>query len=147
MREVLQGRVRSLGVIVGVLVAAVALSACNPAAEDQDFGMVNALRARHGVPQLARSGELNAKARAQADRMASRGRIYHSTNLAAGVSPGWRLIGENVAVAGSIEQAQAALERSPGHLGNMVNGQFTEMGVGVTVSNGRVYVVQVFVSR
>ena len=109
--------------------------------------MVNDLRARHGVPALARSGELNAKARAQADRMAARGRIYHSTNLAAGVSPGWRLIGENVAVAGRIEQAQAALEKSPGHLANMVNGQFTEMGVGVTVSNGRVYVVQVFVSR
>jgi len=147
MAQMLRNRVRSVGVLLGVLVAAVVLSACNPAAEDQDFAMVNSLRARNGVPQLARSGELNAKARSQADRMAARGRIYHSTNLAAGVSPGWRLIGENVAVAGTIEQAQAALERSSGHLANMVNAQFTEMGVGVTVSNGQVYVVQVFVSR
>ena len=97
--------------------------------------------------QLGRSGELNNKAQAQADRMANRGRIYHSTNLAAGVSPGWQLIGENVAVAGSIEQAQSALEASPGHLANMLNGGFTEVGIGVTNSNGRVYVVQVFVGR
>ena len=63
------------------------------------------------------------------------------------MSPGWRVIGENVAVAGSIEQAQSALEQSPGHLANMVNAKFTEVGIGVTVSKGRVYVVQVFVGR
>jgi len=124
-----------------------ALVACNPQAEDQDFGMINSLRSRNGVAQLGRSAELNAKARAQADRMASRGRIYHSSNLASGVSPGWRVIGENVAVAGSIDEAQAALEQSSGHLANMLNAQFTEVGIGVTASKGRVYVVQVFVGR
>ena len=147
MSEVVRARTRPFGLLAIVVVAIFALVACNPQAEDQDFAMVNSLRARSGVPGLARSAELNAKARAQADRMASRGRIYHSSNLASGVSPGWRVIGENVAVAGSIEQAQSALEASPGHLANMVNSQFTEVGIGVTVSKGRVYVVQVFVGR
>jgi uncharacterized protein YkwD len=140
-------RTRSLGILATVLVAVLALGACNSAAADQDFSMVNSLRANNGVAQLSRSGELNTKAQAQADRMASRGKIYHSTNLASGVSPGWLSIGENVAVAGSIEQAQSALEGSPGHLDNMLNGGFTEVGIGVTSSNGRVYVVQVFVGR
>ncbi|MGD9705218.1 MAG: CAP domain-containing protein [Acidimicrobiia bacterium] len=147
MAQAIKQRTRVFGVLAAVLVAALALGACSPAAEDQDYAMVNALRGSYGLGGLGRSGELDAKARAQADRMAKRGTIYHSTNLAAGVSPGWRLIGENVAVAGSIEQAQSALEASPGHLANMVNGEFTEVGIGVTASNGRVYVVQVFVGR
>ena len=147
MTEVLRQRARPLTLLAAVVVAVFVLAACNPHAEDQDFAVVNSLRARSGVGQLGRSAELNSKARAHADRMANRGRIYHSSNLASGVSAGWRIIGENVAVAGSIEQAQAALEQSAGHLANMVNPQFTEMGVGVTVSRGRVYVVQVFVGR
>jgi uncharacterized protein YkwD len=147
MADAIRRRTRSFGILAAVVVAGLTLVACNPAAEDADYAMVNTLRANSGLAQLGRSAELNGKARAQADRMASRGRIYHSSNLAAGVSPGWRLIGENVAVAGSIEEAQQALEQSPGHLANMVNPEFTEMGVGVTVSRGRVYVVQVFVGR
>ena len=147
MTHAIRQRTRSLGILATVVVAVLALGACNSAAADQDFAMINSLRANHGLAQLSRSGELNSKAQAQADRMANRGRIYHSTNLAAGVSPGWQLIGENVAVAGSIEQAQSALEASPGHLANMLNGGFTEVGIGVTSSNGRVYVVQVFVGR
>ena len=147
MAHAIKQRTRSLGILATVVVAVLALGACNSAAADQDFAMINSLRANHGLAQLGRSGELNNKAQAQADRMANRGRIYHSTNLAAGVSPGWQLIGENVAVAGSIEQAQSALEASPGHLANMLNGGFTEVGIGVTSRNGRVYVVQVFVGR
>ena len=147
MTHAIRQRTRSLGILATVFVAVLALGACNSAAADQDFAMINSLRANHGLAQLGRSGELNNKAQAQADRMSNRGRIYHSTNLAAGVSPGWQLIGENVAVAGSIEQAQSALEASPGHLENMLNGGFTEVGIGVTSSNGRVYVVQVFVGR
>jgi uncharacterized protein YkwD len=147
MVQLLRRGTRSFGVLAVVVTAGLVFTACNPAAEDQDFALVNSLRANNGLPALSRSGELNNKARAHADRMANRNRIFHSSNLASGVSAGWRIIGENVAVAGSIEQAQQALEASPGHLENMLNGEFTEMGVGVTVKNGRVYVVQVFVGR
>jgi uncharacterized protein YkwD len=50
-------------------------------------------------------------------------------------------------MAGTLEDAQRALERSSPHLRNMLNRSFNEIGVGVTVRNGRVYVVQVFVGR
>ena len=50
-------------------------------------------------------------------------------------------------MAGSIEQAQAALEASPDHYVNMTNGAYNEMGVGVTIRDGVVYLVQIFVSR
>lgn len=127
-------------------VAGLALSACGTSPEDTDTTSINALRTSLALPELARSAELDAKAEKQAQRMANAGTIFHSKNLAAGVSAGWASIGENVAMAGSLEDAQAALEASPGHYANMT-GQFTELGLGVVTSNGVVYVVQVFVLR
>ncbi len=147
MLSALTRRSRSLGVLAVIMSGTLLLTACNPQLEDRDAALVNALRKRVAVPALVRSAELNNKARAQADRMANAGRIFHSTNLASGVSPGWTLIGENVAVAGSLESAQAALEKSPGHYANMTNRKFKQIGIGVTVKNGKVYVVQVFVAR
>ena len=130
-------------VAVGTLV----LGACNSADESTNYSAINGLRASVGLPALARSGELDAKARKQAEKMAKRGTIFHSSNLAAGVSPGWTLIGENVASAGTVEAAEAALEASAPHYQNLTNPAFTEVGVGVYTRNGRVYVVQVFVAR
>jgi uncharacterized protein YkwD len=108
---------------------------------------INTLRATVGLAELTRVPELDAKAQAQAERMAKRGAIYHSKNLASGITDGWSSIGENVAMAGSIQDAQAALEASPDHYANMTSGVFNQMGIGVVNNNGVVYVVQVFVSR
>ena len=140
-------KVGTFGAAAVVMALSLLLSACSPELEDRDFAMVNDLRASVGVGQLARSGQLNTKAQKQADKMAKAGSIFHSKSLSSGVSAGWSNIGENVAMAGSIEDAQHALENSPGHYENMTNGDYTEMGVGVTVKDGTVYVVQVFVAR
>jgi uncharacterized protein YkwD len=133
--------------LLAAMLAVLVLAGCNPQLESQNVRMVNDLRARSGVPALRTASDLTAKARAQADRMADQGRIFHSSSLSSGVRPGWRTIGENVAVAGTLADAQRALERSAPHLRNMTNRAFNEIGVGVTVRNGRVYVVQVFVGR
>jgi uncharacterized protein YkwD len=79
--------------------------------------------------------------------MAKAGAIYHSKNLASGVSGGWTSIGENVAMAGSVDAAQTALEASPEHYANMTNPVYTQLGIGVVDHDGVTYVVQVFVSR
>lgn len=147
MSHSVRTRARSFGVLGLVLSIGLLLSACEPSAEQTNVDKVNAVRAAAGVAPLARSAELDAKAAAHAQVMASQGTIFHSSDLASGVSPGWRGIGENVAVAGSAVDAQAALEKSPGHYTNMVNGSYTEMGVGIVPSNGKVFVVQVFVGR
>ena len=135
----------ALVAVVGLV--SMLLSACNPEAENANLAAINQLRANVSVPALTRSDELDAKARAQADRMASSRGIVHSKNLASGVSPGWTLIGENVASADSIEAAEIALEASQPHLDNLTNPVFSEVGLGVTVSDGVFYVVQIFVSR
>ena len=136
------------GAIAGVLlVIGMVLTACGSNDSATNASDIDRLRASVGVPSLTRVAALDTKAQAQADRMASRGRIYHSTNLASGVPAGWTSIGENVASAGSIQQAQTALEASPSHYANLVDTRFNDVGIGVATRNGVVYVVQVFVGR
>ncbi len=141
------GRSRSALVVVLMALLGIALTACGPSAEDTNQADLNAVRAAVGLGELARSPELDVKAKAQADLMARQGTIFHSANLASGVSGGWSAIGENVALAGSVDDAQRALEASPGHYANMVNPSYNHVGIGVTVRDGITYVVQVFVSR
>jgi uncharacterized protein YkwD len=136
-----------VAVLATALLALVLMSCTSAEGAVTNQNAINGLRASVGVAELVRVPELDAKAEAQADRMAKAGSIYHSKNLAAGVSGGWSSIGENVAMAGSVEEAQAALEASPGHYENMVNPVYNQVGIGVVVRNDIVYVVQVFVSR
>lgn len=134
--------------LVAVLLALLVLVAvsCDSAKANTDYAMVNGVRARSGLAPLARSAELDAKASAHAAAMASSGTLYHSM-LSAGVSPGWRALGENVAYASSVELAQQNLEASAPHLANMLNPAFTEVGIGVRTVNGLTFVVQVFAGR
>lgn len=143
-REVWRG---TYALMILLAVAALFLSACNPELEDTDAGLINQLRSSVGVGELTRAADINLKAQLHADLMAQNGTIFHSADLSDGVSPGWTAIGENVAAAGSIEAAQRALEQSPDHYENLVNPDFKELGVGVTVRNGTVYLVQIFVGR
>lgn len=140
-------RTRPALAVLVVALLGFGLMACTSGEASTNHAAVNSLRASVGVPELTRVAELDVKAQAQADRMAKRGAIYHSKNLTSGVSGGWSGIAENVAMAGSVEQAQAALEASPGHYENMTNAAYNEIGVGVTIRDGVVYVVQIFVSR
>jgi uncharacterized protein YkwD len=130
----------------GVLALLAACTPVNQMAAD-DAAMVNQLRAANALAQLPRSLELDQKAQAQAQAMADAGTIFHSTNLPGGVSAGWEMIGENVAMAGSISAAETALEASPPHRENLLNPVFTEMGIGAVQSGQYVFVCQVFVQR
>jgi uncharacterized protein YkwD len=138
-------RCRYLGLAVAVLLIAACTTSNSSAADDA--ARVNQFRSAHGVHPLPRALELDLKAQVQAQRMANAGTIFHSVSLTSGVSPGWQLIGENVAVAGSIAQAEAALEASPPHRENLLDPYFTQMGIGAVQVGNRVFVVQEFVQR
>jgi uncharacterized protein YkwD len=137
---------RLVPVIAAGVVLFTACGAPNPSAAN-DAVMVNRLRAAHAMRTLPRSLELDQKAQAQAQRMANAGTIFHSTSLTSGVSPGWQMIGENVAVASSIPTAEAALEASPPHRENLLNPYYTEMGIGAVQKGSATFVCQVFVQR
>jgi uncharacterized protein YkwD len=138
---------RKILALLGAGLLIVGLSACMTTEETAVFVRLNALRAAAGQAALVPDGELVAKAQAQSQAMAGQGTLFHST-LRDGVTGGPRKMGENVAVAGSIDRAFQALVESPPHHANMVDGSFNRAGVGIFQGpDGRVWVTIVFAQR
>jgi len=112
-------------------------------AENELFNRLTKARIVHGRPALARKYDLTRVARAQAQRMASSGRLYHNPNLRTAVS-NWRWVGENVGYAPTILTVHRAFMRSPGHRANILDRDYTQVGVGVVRRGSRVWVAEVF---
>lgn len=111
---------------------------------EQDFlNRTNALRASVGVGSLKINSELLAKARNWSQTQANSGTIFHST-LTDGVSQNWQSLGENVGMGPDVLAIHNALVASPRHYQNLVDGRFTDVGIGVVNQNGTLYVSQVF---
>jgi uncharacterized protein YkwD len=129
--------------------APVAAQAFAPSADsDQVLSLLNGFRAANGLPALAVAGDATAKAQQHSDEMAAALNLFHSSDLAAGIQPGWSMLGENVGVGGSAAQLESMFEASGPHRENMLNGAYNQVGVGVTHGgDGRLYVTQFFVAR
>jgi uncharacterized protein YkwD len=136
-------RSRRLLVLLAGLVVVLLSAACSPA-ETTAFKAVNQLRDDNGLRWLDWNDAVHPKAQAWSEHMADEGELSHST-LADGVPAGWHALGENVAVAATVEQAMTALEQSPPHRANLLNGAFTSVAIGVVERDGRVWVTEVFV--
>ncbi len=104
--------------------------------------LVQQLRAQYGAGDLEVSVEISEVARAWSENLPDG--FYHNPSVGSQIPSGWRMWGENIAYNGSVVAAFEALVDSSGHFRNMVNPDFTHLGVGVYIENGRVYVTQVF---
>lgn len=107
------------------------------------LSMVNAERAKVGAPSLTRTADLDAIAQRWSGAMAAANTLSHNPNLRTQIT-NWRAYAENVAYAGSEAAAHTALMNSPGHRTNILNRDYTEVGIGLVTSGGRVWVTQVF---
>lgn len=104
------------------------------------------------VPPLAPSAALQRAASAHAEDMARRGVMDHAggdgstpAERATRAGYAWRTVGENVATGQSTpEQVVAEWLDSPRHCSNIMDADFTEMGVAVASSASGVYWAQVF---
>lgn len=119
------------------------LASCQGSEFARSIQLVNDEREARGTPVVLNNSTLQAKAQQWAEMLASQGRLAHS-NLADGVGPGWRTIGENLAMAGSIDRAHQLLMNSSGHRTTLLSSRYDSIGVGVASAGGRYYVVQVF---
>lgn len=146
------GRRRFVGVLVSVAVAVAAftgLASAAPAAASTgsaEAGFVagiNAARADVGRPSYGVSNELTLVARRWAQNMAASNGLRHNPNLAGQVT-GWRYVGENVGVGSDVSGLHRAFMNSPGHKANIVDNDFTQLGVGVAYGGGRLWVAEVF---
>lgn len=105
---------------------------------------INAERVRVGRAPFAHRADLAALALQHAQKMAARNSLHHNTNLAAQVS-NWRAVGENVGFGGNARVLHAAFMNSPAHRANILDKDFTEVGLGVTTdSRGVMWVTEVF---
>ncbi|MBC7104585.1 MAG: sporulation protein [Firmicutes bacterium] len=115
--------------------------------------LVNQARARSGLAPLTADPELVRLARLKARDMIARGYFGHQSPTygspfdmlrAAGVS--YRYAGENLAGAPDVESAHANLMASPGHRANILNPNYTRVGIGVVDGGpyGKIF-VQLFV--
>jgi hypothetical protein len=131
--------------VVGLLLAAPGEARARPdgAAEARLVDSVNAERSQRGIPRLVVSPELRDIARGHSRRMADVARLHHNGALRSEVG-GARRAAENVGRGGSVGAVHAALMGSAGHRGHILDPTFVEVGIGVEVRGGSVWVTQVF---
>ena len=127
------------------LCVALITASCNMNGEAWESSqLLNGARTDRGLPALALEEVLNEKAQWWANTMAANGSVTHS-DLAAGIPAGWTRLGENVGWGRTVQEAHDLFMNSPSHRAAILSSGFTQVGTGVTFSNGRYYVVQVFV--
>ena len=136
---------RRLAAAVTIAAIGLLFVACTPEEADH-LTAVNGYREANGAPPLAWEEALYAPARAWSQHMADTGQLSHPTSLALNFNPppGWRKLGQNVAVASTLEGAMAALQSSAPHRANLLNREFTKIAVGVIVKDGRYWVTENF---
>lgn len=123
--------------------------------EMRALAVLNADRTKHGLLPLAYSSELTKLAEDYAQDMMARGFFAH--NDPDGLTPfdrmnsygiRYRYAGENLALNDNVEAAQAAFMNSPTHRANVLNPNYSQVGIGVKYAdNGKVYVVQEFTGQ
>ena len=126
-----------------------AASSASPATESDFVSRVNATRAQAGLPPLAVDGQLTSLSRGWAEQMRSGvcgagNFICHANQISAGVTHNWAKLGENVGTGPNTSLVMDAFIASPGHHANIVDPQFTHIGVGVVWEGDRLFTVHRF---
>jgi uncharacterized protein YkwD len=111
--------------------------------EDTFTHKLNHARTSRGIPALHVRASLVKVAREQAARMASRDRLYHNPNLTTDVK-NWQYVGENVGYGPGAKSIHRAFMHSPPHRANILDRDYTQIGIGSVTKNGRVWVAEVF---
>jgi uncharacterized protein YkwD len=121
-------------------------------AERRLLELANRDRAKAGLPPLRKDEGLTQAARAHGAAMAAQKKLSHQFSgepnlvhrLAANTKTRLDQAGENVAFAGSVDQAQDNLMHSPPHRANLLNANYNVAGFSVVRSGSLLYVTQDF---
>lgn len=128
--------------------------------EDDILAEVNLLRMKNGLSELKLNHALQEAARNQSLSMAQSGYLAHKdsagrdlkTRLSAKSPIHFRTAGENITrnrgFADPAGQAVGDWTKSPGHLENILNKEFSETGIGAVIdSKGTFYFTQLFLAK
>jgi uncharacterized protein YkwD len=129
---------------VTAVAAPTAAFASNSSMEAQFVAKMNAARQAHGLSPYTVSSDLTSIARQHSNTMASKGELYHNSSLTSQVQ-NWQAVGENVGDGPTVDDIHTAFMNSTEHRDNILDHDFTQVGVGVTVdSHGQVWVTEDF---
>ena len=109
--------------------------------------LIDADRRAHGLGALATRSPLSDVAVAHSRSMAERGELWHNDDLFSRATKdrlGLRLVGENVAANGSIDDAHRRLMASAGHRANLLSASFVQLGLGVARTGTTWFITEVF---
>ena len=120
-----------------------AFAAGDSGAEAEFVRLVNQERVSRGLPSLRVASDLVRVSRNHSQVMANASDLHHNPNLGSDVT-NWRRLTENVGVGSSVSRLHSAFMASSGHRANILDSKVTEIGVGVEVRNGRIWVTKVF---
>ena len=104
---------------------------------------VNSARSAAGRRPLSLRSDLSAVAYNWSQHMAATGTLAHNPSLTRQVT-NWRWVGENVGYGPDWRSVETAFMNSPGHRANILDRDYTQIGIGVVVRGDRVWVTQVF---
>jgi uncharacterized protein YkwD len=124
-------------------------------AERRLLALANRERAKAGLPPLQKDEGLSQAAREHGAAMAAQKKLSHQLSgepnpvhrLAANTKTRLDQAGENVAFAGSVDQAQNSLMHSPPHRANLLNANYNVAGFSVVRSGSLLYVTQDFATQ
>lgn len=130
--------------MVAALVSPIAPhAAADPGLEQAFVDAINAERAAAGLDALTPAGDLTVVGRRHSTTMADAEDLHHNPSLAGDVN-GWRKVGENVGRGPEVTRIHDAFMASPSHRRNVLDADWTEVGVGVIVRDGQIWVTEVF---
>lgn len=117
------------------------------ASEARMVWLINNARKHSNRVGLRYSYALSQVARAHSKLMASKGTIFHTSNLAGAFNSfSWTIGGENVGMGPSMEALHTAFMLSKHHRDNNLDKRFHRVGVGVVWKNGVAYITVEFLS-
>lgn len=133
----------------GSVSATAAPSATAPTQKEQLLDLINADRRRADLAPLTLHTGVANVARRWAAELARSGSLRHRPDLAAALTAegvtGWKIAGENVGYGTHVREVHEGFMGSPSHRSNVLNSAFTQVGIGVTESGGRVWVTVDFI--
>lgn len=137
---------RVLTAVVTVLVVLAGFAAVGPAAQASTasslFSLTNSSRASAGLAPYAYSSELSAVALSRARSMVAHNALTHA-GLASSVG-NWSYLGENVGYGPSAAALEVAFMNSADHRANILDHDFTQVGVGAVTVGATVWVSVIF---
>lgn len=105
---------------------------------------INRLRSSEGVSRLNRDVDLDSLAQSWAETVAADATLRHSNLIYEVIEGAWVAAGENLASGPTSDAMFAGLRASPPHLENIINADYSHLGVGVVLDGPKIWTVHLF---